>query len=112
MKYLCLVYPGPEFKLTPAVVTEFIAFREAARAAGVFRDSGRLQPVGSATTLRVRNGESVLTDGPFAEIKEHVGGYALLECADLDEVLKWVSQLPGVENGAVEIRPLVDMPIG
>ena len=107
MKYLCLVYPPEDFELTPAVIGEFLDFQRAATGAGVFVDSGRLQPVDTATTLRLQNGEAVLTDGPFAEIKEHVGGYVLLDCADLDEVIKWVTRLPGVRSGAVEIRPLL-----
>jgi hypothetical protein len=107
MKYLCLVYPEEDFALTPAVIAEFLEFQRAATDAGVFVDSGRLQPVDTATTLRLHQGEIVLTDGPFAEIKEHVGGFVLLDCADLDEVIKWVVQLPGVQRGSVEIRPLL-----
>ncbi|TMF14354.1 MAG: YciI family protein [Chloroflexi bacterium] len=107
MKYLCLVYPAEEFAITPEVVSEFLKFQRAATDAGVFIDSGRLQPADTATTLRLQHGEAVLTDGPFAEIKEHVGGYVLLDCADLDEVITWASTLPGVRDGAVEIRPLL-----
>jgi hypothetical protein len=107
MKYICLVYPPEEFELTPAVIEEFLAFQRAATDAGVFVDSGRLQPADTATTLRVHEGEVVLTDGPYAEIKEHVGGFVLLDCPDLDDVIKWVARLPGVQRGAVEIRPLL-----
>lgn len=110
MKYLCLVYPAEDFALTPAVIAEFLDFQRDATDAGVFVDSGRLQPVETATTLRLHNGEVVLTDGPFAEIKEHVGGYVLLDCADIDEVIKWVTRLPGVRSGGVEIRPLLAVP--
>ena len=107
MKYLCLVYPAEDFALTPAVIGEFLEFQRAATDAGVFVDSGRLQPADTATTFRLQEGEVVLTDGPFAEIKEHVGGYVLLDCADIDDVIKWVAQLPGAQGGAVEIRPLL-----
>jgi hypothetical protein len=107
MKYLCLVYPPPEFTVNASIAREFYAVRDAMAEAGVFISAGQLQPVDSATTLRLGNGQTVITDGPFAEMKEQVGGYVLLECADLDEALSWAARLPGVQNGAVEIRPLV-----
>lgn len=108
MKYMCLVYPSQDFSITPKVATEFLSARAAMKEAGVFLGSGVLQPVGSATTVRVRESETVLTDGPFAEIKEQLGGFVLLECADLDDAVRWVATLPGVRGGAVEIRPLMD----
>jgi hypothetical protein len=111
MRYLCLVYPGEDFKLTAPTVAEFLSFRDAASEAGVFIDSGRLQPPTATTTVLVRQGETVLTDGPFAELKEQVGGYVLLDCADLDEAVKWTAMVPGVKDGAAEIRPLVEMPL-
>ena len=110
MKYLCLVYPPDGFTVTPPVAREFFSVRNAMSAAGVFLGAGALQPISSATTVRVRSGETLLTDGPFAEIKEHVGGYVLLECADLDEAVSWAARLPGVKDGAAEIRPLVEFP--
>jgi hypothetical protein len=111
MKYLCLVYPVDDLEPTPAQVHEFVAFRAAANQAGVFVDSGRLQPADSATTVRRVDQQTVLTDGPFAEMKEHVGGYVLLDCPDLDDALKWAAMIPGGERGAaVEIRPLLEMP--
>lgn len=110
MKYLCLVYPHDSFAVTPAVAREFLSLRASMREAGVFLGAGQLQPVSSATALRIRDGETLLTDGPYAEIKEHVGGYVLLECADLDEAVKWASRLPGIKDGGVEIRPLVEFP--
>ena len=108
MKYLCLVYPPDSFRVTSSVTREFLSLRATMTEAGVFLGSGQLQPVSSATTVRVHGGETLLTDGPFAEIKEHVGGYVLLDCADLDEAVTWAARLPGVEDGAVEIRPLVE----
>jgi hypothetical protein len=78
--------------------------------AGTYLDSGALQPAASATTLHGRDGQIVLSDGPFAEMAEHVGGYFLLECADLDEAIKWAATIPAVAgNGSVEIRPLIDL---
>jgi len=93
------------------VIRDYQSLRDTMADAGVFLDSGQLQPVSSATTVRVRRGETVLTDGPFAEIKEHVGGYVLLECSDLDEALKWVALLPGVQEGAAEVRPLMELAV-
>ena len=110
MRYLCLVYPHEGFRVDASVVREFVAARTAMQDAGVFLSAGQLQPIEAATTMRVHNGEPLLTDGPFAEMKEHVGGYVLLDCPDLDDAVKWASRLPGAQGGAVEIRPLVQYP--
>jgi hypothetical protein len=108
MKYLCLVYPDAGFVPGPDTVSDYVATHRAMSGAGVFVDSGALQPASATTTIRVRGDETMLTDGPFAEIKEQVGGYFLLECRDLDEAVRWASTIPGVRrDGAVEIRPLV-----
>ena len=89
------------------MIAEYRSVREAMTEAGVYRGSGALQPASAATTLRVKGNDTLLTDGPFAEIKEQVGGYFLLECADLDEAVRWAGTIPGVRrNGAVEIRPI------
>jgi hypothetical protein len=111
VKYLCLVYPREGFGPTSQNARDFIELRSTMTAAGVFLGAGQLRPVSSSTTVRVRDGETLLTDGPFAEIKEHVGGFVLLECADLDEAVKWTAMLPGIEGGGAEIRPLVDYPM-
>jgi hypothetical protein len=79
-------------------------------AAGVLVDSGPLQDPSSATTLRVRDGEVVLTDGPYAEIREQLGGYYVLDCEDLDAALEWVAQIPAARYGCIEIRPLMTEP--
>src|SRR5260370_23661988 len=75
--------------------------------AGVLIDCGPLYPVTSSTTVRVRGGETLLTDGPAAEIKEHFGGFTLIECADLDEALKWAERIPTAHDGSVEVRPVI-----
>jgi len=75
--------------------------------AGVLIDCGPLQPPSASTTVEVRDGETLLTDGPAAEIKEHFGGFTLVECADLDEALKWAARVPTASDGRVEVRPLV-----
>ena len=110
MRYLCLVHPPDGFAATPPVVREFIALRRAMSDAGVYLSAGQLQPADTATTLRLQDGEPLLSDGPYAEMKEQVGGFVLLDCADLDEAVRWAAQLPGVRDGAVEIRPMVGFP--
>jgi hypothetical protein len=78
-------------------------------AAGVLIDCAPLQPPSASTTVAVRDGETLLTDGPAAEIKEHFGGFTLIECADLDEALKWAARVPTATDGRVEVRPVVQV---
>ena len=75
--------------------------------ADVFVANDGLAPPESATTVRVRDGETQITDGPFAETKEHLGGYYLIECADLDAALEWAARIPSSAYGSVEVRPLM-----
>jgi len=75
---------------------------------GTFVSGEGLQSVTTATTLRVENGERVLTDGPFAETKEQIGGFYVIECKDLDEAIDWASKLPHAEHGTTEIRPVME----
>jgi hypothetical protein len=75
--------------------------------AGVLIDCAPVQPPSASTTLRIEDGEVVLTDGPAAEIKEHFGGFTLVDCANLDEALKWAATLPTAADGSIEIRPVV-----
>jgi hypothetical protein len=77
--------------------------------AGVLIDCGPLQPPSASTTVQVRDGETLLTDGPAAEIKEHFGGFTLIECPDLDEALKWAARIPTASHGRVEVRPMVQV---
>ena len=76
--------------------------------AGVLLECAPLAAASLATTVRVRDGEMLLTDGPAAEIREQVGGYAVLDCADLDDALKWASRIPSASYGSVEVRAIVD----
>ena len=78
--------------------------------AGVLIDCAPLADRSSATTVRVRDGETILTDGPSAEIKEQFGGYTIVECADLDEALKWAAVIPAASDASVEVRPIIAMP--
>jgi hypothetical protein len=82
-------------------------FGQASREAGVFVDGDGLQPSVTATTVRVRDGERLLTDGPYAETKEQLGGFYMLECKDLDEALAWAARIPEAGTGAIEVRPVM-----
>lgn len=115
MRYLCLLYVG-EGALPDPGTPEYGQVREANVAAtramaeaGVLVDSAPLQPAGSATTVRVRDDEALLTDGPYAELKEQIGGYYMLECADLDEALGWALKIPAARIGTVEVRPVIEV---
>jgi hypothetical protein len=115
MKYLFLLY-GPDGPLpepgTPeaaAMVERWSAATGAMAQAGVLIDCAPVQPASASTTLRVANGEVLLTDGPAAEIKEHFGGFTLVQCANLDEALKWAATLPTAEEGSIEIRPVISV---
>ncbi len=77
-----------------------------AKAAGVLLTSTGLSPTANATTVRVRNGKPLITDGPFAETHEQLGGFFLLDCQDLDEAISWAAKIPHASYGSVEIRPL------
>jgi hypothetical protein len=87
---------------------EYGAAIEAMAAAGVLIDCAPLAAASSATTLRVRDGETVLSDGPAAELREQVGGYTIVECADLDEALRWAATLPAAREASVEVRAVID----
>jgi hypothetical protein len=86
-----------------------MAFGQEMGARGVLQGGERLHPTTSATTVRVRDGEVLTTDGPFVETKEQMGGFYLVECSDLDEAIDVASRIPGARHGAVEIRPIWDM---
>ena len=113
MKYLLQIYPDgarEEFELLAgdeqqAIVDEYLAIRQSPGVVG----GDQLQPVETATTVRVENGEALLTDGPFIDAKEHLGGYCLVEVDDLDAVLEIAARIPAARmGGAVEVRPLVE----
>src|SRR4051794_34252362 len=114
MRYLAAIYtdesqgaPDPQSEGTRQMLDAYRAFGEEAGAAGVIVGGDALQPTSTATTIRVRDGETMLTDGPFAETKEQLGGFYLLECADLDEAIGWAAKIPGAAWGAVEVRPVM-----
>jgi hypothetical protein len=91
---------------------EYATFGETAGAAGVISGGAALQPTSTATTVRVQGGKGgdvVTADGPFAETREVLGGFYLLECADLDEAVVWAARIPGAWHGQIEVRPILPM---
>jgi hypothetical protein len=112
-KYMLLLYAGePDLKEREEREAELPAWRQftdSLREAGLLLGTDRLHPVDSATTVRVRNGETEVLDGPFAVTKEYLGGYYLLECADLDEALEQAARVPLARYGSVEVRPVAEM---
>jgi hypothetical protein len=115
MQYLMLIYNDESAyaDATPADMAAMFAahgaFAQAAGEAGVMQGGNGLQPTSTATTLQVRDGERLLTDGPYAETKEALGGYYLLDCKDLDEALGWAARIPEAQFGSVEVRPVMDL---
>src|SRR6266481_4359530 len=115
MRYLCAVYL--ELKnmemLSPAEGTtldrDSIAYDEELRGSGHYVASDALQPANAARTLRVRNGKLSVTDGPFAETKEMLGGFILIEARDMDEAIELASKIPMAKHGSIEVRPVMEI---
>jgi hypothetical protein len=111
MKYMFLLYgpelPAPGTEEARRLLERWTEAEQAMADAGVLIDCAPLQPPAASTTVRVRTGETLLTDGPAAEIKEQFGGFTLIECADLDDALKWAARLPTAQDGSVEVRPVI-----
>jgi hypothetical protein len=105
MKYLCLVY-AEEQALEGFDDAECVAYDEAIRSSGHCLASEALQPVRTAATVRVRNGKATVTDGPFAETKEALAGFYLVEAASLDEAVKLAAGIPPATVGSIEVRPI------
>ena len=105
MKYLCLVY-GEEGKIGQLDDIHCLDFDESIRASGNCLASEALEPVETATTVRVRNGKVSIMDGPFAETKEQLAGFYLIEARDLDEAIGIAAKIPPAEVGSIEVRPI------
>ena len=103
MRYLMLVYVDESVDGGPDDVKPWVDEMDGK---GVRQFGSRLRPVSDATTVQVRDGEVLLSDGPFAETKEQIGGFDLLECADLDEAIEVAAKHPGAGDGTIEVRPL------
>jgi hypothetical protein len=113
MKYLCLIYdeekkwanrPKSEGE---AIMGEYFAFTEGIRKSGHYLGGDALQPVQTATTVRVRNGKMSTTDGPFAETKEQLGGFYLINARDLNDAIQVASRIPSARTGSIEVRPVM-----
>ena len=108
MKYLCLVY-GEEPLMQTIDDRECVANGEALRQAGHYVAAESLQPVSTAATVRVRNGRVTVTDGPFAEAKEVIAGFYLIEARDLEEATALAAKIPPARVGAIEVRPVREL---
>lgn len=111
MRYALLIYVAP-WETTPEqdnqVMEAYNAFGREAMAADVMRGGEALHEAKTATSVRLRDGKVLVTDGPFAETKEEFGGFYLIEAPNLDEAIKWAAKIPGAVRGTIEIRPVVD----
>ncbi|MGE3425017.1 MAG: YciI family protein [Dehalococcoidia bacterium] len=105
MKYLCLVY-GEESKMREVDDLHCLAFDQSVRSSGQCIASEALEPVATATTVRVRGGKVSVTDGPFAETKECLAGFYLIEARDLNEAIQIASRIPPAQIGSIEVRPV------
>lgn len=117
MKYLALIYsdesdttanPPEDSPEMAAIMQDYFAFGAAGEEAGVVLGGDALLPTPMATSVQVRDGETITTDGPFAETKEQLGGYYLLDCENLDEAIAWAARIPHAALGTVEVRPVIE----
>ena len=114
MKYLLSIYDDESSwgSSTPEEIKEMMdaygAFGREVEERGAYLAGEGLQPTSTATTVRVRNGERLITDGPFAETKEQLGGFYLLDCKDLDEAIELAAKIPGAKSGSIEVRPVMN----
>jgi hypothetical protein len=113
MQYLLLIHDDEKRWETMsedernAVFGEYFAYTNELRDSGAFVGGNQLQPTAAATTVRVRDGEQVVTDGPFAETKEQLGGYYMIEVESVDEAIEWAAKIPSARFGSIEVRPVV-----
>jgi hypothetical protein len=114
MRFLLTIYdderrwPSLDKEAAKAAVDAYWALDNDASEQGVFVDSAGLYPTETARTLRIREGERIVTDGPFAETKEQLGGYYLLECESVEQALEWAAKVPAARTGSVEVRQVMD----
>jgi len=112
VQYLLLIFSNPQvfMKMTPAEqqqgMAAYQAFTEALKQRGAYLGSNRLRMASDATTVRIEDGKSRVLDGPFVDSKEELGGYYLIDVADLDAAISWAARCPGASYGAVEVRPV------
>jgi hypothetical protein len=112
VQYIALIYGNEDDfaayseEESKAVYARYGAFGNDAQAAGVLAGGNELALTRNATTVRIRDQETLVTDGPYTEVKEALGGFYLLDCDSMDEALEWAARIPGAEHGAVEVRPV------
>lgn len=115
MRYLLMICndEGDILAMSPdeqaAMLGKYGEFSQEMGARGVLRDGLRLRPTSDATTVRLRDGEVLTSDGPFAETKEQIGGFFLVDCKDLDEAIEVASKIPHAANGTIEVRPIWEL---
>lgn len=115
MRYLLLIYENEAASAAMSEAEMGKVFAGYGALEGELAPTGKkiageaLQPTATATSVRIRNGETSITDGPFAETKEQLGGFYMLECENLDEAIDWAKKIPGALDGTIEVRPVLDL---
>ena len=112
MQYLLLIYSAESDEAAldqNTIMAEYGVFTQGIVQSGAFKSADRLRPVATATTVRIREGKTLTTDGPFAETREQLGGYYLVEAKDLDEAVAIAAKIPTAKYGSVEVRPVWPM---
>ena len=115
MKYLLLIYGNEQAMMAASnetagqMLAAYGAYTEAVKKAGIYLGSNRLRPTKSASTVRVSDGKTSVLDGPYAETKEQLGGYYMIDVPDLDAALAWAARCPATSHGSVEVRPVWEM---
>jgi hypothetical protein len=114
MRYALLIYANEQDwanqseEQAQTQFQDYMAFTKDIVDRGIMKSGEALQPTSTATTVRVRNGETISTEGPFAETKEQLGGYYVVECKDLDEAIEVAARIPDVRGGSIEVRPIME----
>ena len=114
MRYMCLIYENEALLADRSaeeqekMFADYMTFTNKVAEAGVMEAGAPLLETNTATTVRVRDGKASNTDGPFAETKEQLGGYYILDCKDLDQALGFAAEIPGARNGSIEVRPIME----
>ena len=114
MRYLCLIYADENAQARMsqeemgALFGAYQAYTEELQASGNMLAGEALQPTATATTVQLRNGRTLTTDGPFAETKEQLGGFYMIEAKDLDEAIEWAAKIPSAAIGSIEVRPIME----
>lgn len=115
MRYIMLIYSDENIEAhrsaeeNAAMIAEYSTFTDEVRQRGSFLNGDALQPSSTATTVRIQNGKCVAKDGPYALTKEQLGGFYILDCQDLDEAIEWAAKIPAAKEGAIEIRPILEL---